>query len=75
MKFANAYKTKKDNEFKMIDRLNHGLGQYISFAFNNPKQYPAKPLTDTSKEKQLISNMSDEAMEAMGKRIADAFNT
>lgn len=46
--------------------LNHALGQYISFAFNEPKKYPKKPFYAEHKKQEP---MTDNAMEEMAKNI------
>mgnify|MGYP000902756275 CR=1 FL=1 len=73
LKYAEAYKNRIQNQFKLSDHLNHMLGKYIAFAYNDPKHYPEEPFLKKTKE-PVQKNMSDEAMELMGKRIADKFN-
>lgn len=45
------------------DTLNHLLGRYVTFAFNDPKHYPKKPFTNES-EQTGQKMTSDEALEA-----------
>lgn len=55
------YKYKKENELQEQDFLNHLLGQYITYAFNNPKKYPKKAYL--SKNNANNKQMTDEEME------------
>jgi len=46
------------------DTLNHFLGHYIAFAFNQPKRYPRIPFL-TKETPQTDNVMSDDEMERM----------
>jgi len=39
---------------KVENSLNHTLGRYISFAFNDPKHYPKEPFPMTDAEREQI---------------------
>ena len=39
-----GFNSKQKAEIERVDTLNHILGQYISFAVNDPKHYPRKPI-------------------------------
>lgn len=64
-KYVTVYNEKEKNRLIEQDFLNHILGKYICFAFNDPKKYPKKSFL--SKEKELVV-MTDEEMEEMAKR-------
>ena len=64
-KCVTVYKEKEKNRVIEQDFLNHILGKYISFAFNDPKKYPRKNFL--SKDLELV-DMTDEEMEEMAKR-------
>lgn len=51
-KHCKIYLKKEEHYFQTQDVLNHILGQYIGVAFNNPKEYPKKPLLDKITEKK-----------------------
>ncbi len=51
-------------KLKEWDALNHLLGRYISYAFNQPKKYPGKPFLDGEEK---LKDMSDEEMERVMK--------
>lgn len=64
-KYVTVYQEKEKNRVIEQDFLNHILGKYISFAFNDPKKYPRKSFLN--KEKELVE-MTDNEMEEMAKR-------
>ena len=39
-----GFNSKQKAEIERADALNHILGRYISFAVNDPKHYPRKPI-------------------------------
>lgn len=64
-KYVETYRKKSKERLQEKDYLNHLLGQYISYAFNNPKEYPKKPylyeetkqdMTTNEMERQVINN-------------------
>lgn len=57
-KYIKVYNKKRKQDVADVDYLNYILGKYISFAFNDPKHYPSKPILHTEQ-----SNMTDEEME------------
>ncbi len=64
-KHIKVFNEKEKELYKKQDRLNHMLGQYICFAFNDPKHYPSKPYTEKDTE---LKPMSDEDMERQARR-------
>ena len=62
-KHLEAYKKRKEEHLKEQDFLNHLLGRYIAYAFNDPKKYPKKPfLEKTNKHAMTDEEMEREAM-------------
>ena len=59
-KHVNVYNTKELNRIKEIDSMNHILGKYVAYAFNDPKHYPSRAFTDRDTE---MKPMSDDEME------------
>ena len=66
-KYVENYRKKEKDKMQITDYLNHLLGQYISYAFNNPKEYPKKPylheeikitkvMTINEMERQALNN-------------------
>lgn len=55
-----GYKKRQENSAKMIDGLNHILGNYISIGVNDPMHYPTKAQL-SKPEKRYLSN--EELME------------
>lgn len=68
-KHIKVFNRKEENRIKEIDRMNHELGQYIYFAFNDPKNYPKQPFMSAS-EPSGPTVMSDDEMEQAAIRIA-----
>lgn len=64
-KHVRIYNEKEKERVKEKDMLNHMLGKYIGFAFNDPKHYPNKPFTGNDTE---LEPMSDEDMEKQARR-------
>lgn len=64
-KHIRAYNQKQKERIKEIDGLNHILGKYIAYAFNDPKHYPNKPFTEKDTE---LEPMTDEEMEKQARR-------
>jgi hypothetical protein len=62
-KYIKIYNEKEKERFKEKDTLNHLLGQYIYFAFNDPQKYPKKPFTyeEPKKTEMTISDMERQA--------------
>ena len=65
IKHVRVFNEKQKERIKEIDGLNHILGQYIAYAFNDPKHYPSKPLSENNTE---LEPMSDEEMETRARR-------
>ena len=65
IKHVRVYNQKQKERIKEMDGLNHILGQYIAYAFNDPKHYPKKPFTEKNTE---LEPMSDEEMEKQARR-------
>lgn len=68
-KYMNVHNKKIKEEVQQKDRFNYMLGQYIAFAFNDPKNYPKKPFLENAEEKKG-KEMTDIEMEKMAR-----FNT
>ncbi len=51
------------NRLKEGDLLNHILGQYIRFAFNDPKHYPDQPMLKDFKNKTVKQLAKDRERE------------
>ncbi len=65
IKHVKVFNEKQKQKYREKDGLNHILGQYIAFAFNDPKNYPSKPYSNDDTE---LKPMSDEEMEKQGRR-------
>ena len=65
IKHVKVYNKKKKEEIQLTDSLNHLLGKYIAYAFNDPKHYPTDPFTQKNTE---LKPMSDEDMEKQARR-------
>lgn len=65
IKHLRVFNEKQQENYKKRDGLNYMLGQYISYAFNDPKHYPRKPF---SEENTHLKPMSDEEMEKQARR-------
>lgn len=56
-----GYNKRIEHFIHINDSLNHGLGQYISYAFNAPKHYPKEPfLAHESKKYETFATTDDE---------------
>jgi len=64
VKHVKVYNQKEKERIREIDGLNHILGKYMAYAFNDPKNYPRKPFTENTE----LKPMSDEEMELQGRR-------
>ena len=69
-KYVKVYSQKTKEQAQQTDRFNYMLGQYIAFAFNDPKKYPKKPFLEEVQQEQKDDEMSADEMEKMAK-----FNT
>lgn len=65
IKHVNVYNKKQKERIQEIDGLNHLLGKYVAYAFNDPKHYPTKPFTERDTE---LKPMTDEEMEKQARR-------
>jgi len=65
-KHFDAFVEKRKDDKKIIDSLNHSLGQYIMYAYNKPKEYPRRPFMSEPEQMPLSS---PEEMERMAKRF------
>lgn len=65
MKHLRVFNQKEKQKFKDRDGLNYMLGQYIAYAFNDPKHYPKQPFTEKNTD---LKPMSDEDMEKQARR-------
>lgn len=64
-KHIKVYNQREQERIRETDALNHLLGKYIGYAFNDPKHYPKEPFTH---EKSQLNPMTDEEMEQMARR-------
>ena len=64
-KHVKVFNQKEKLRIQEIDGLNHILGKYIAYAFNDPKHYPSKPFTEVDTK---LKPMSDEEMELQARR-------
>jgi hypothetical protein len=64
-KHIEVFNKKEQRRLREADALNHLLGKYIAFAFNDPKKYPSKPFTDQNTD---LKPMTDEEMERQARR-------
>ena len=64
-KHLRVFSRQRDADNKRLDNLNYILGQYIMYAFNNPKKYPKTPLLsdleNTRNKKQTSQTMEEMA--------------
>lgn len=60
-KHIKVFNTKEKQRAEEIDIFNHILGQYISYAFNDPAKYPKKPFLMQKKTEKKV--MTAEEME------------
>lgn len=65
VKHVRVYNQKQSERIKEVDGLNHILGKYIAYAFNDPKHYPREPFTYKNTK---LKPMTDEEMETQGRR-------
>ena len=65
IKHVRVYNQKQQERIKEVDGLNHILGKYIGYAFNDPKHYPREPFTEKDTE---LEPMTDEEMEKQARR-------
>lgn len=63
-KHVEIFNKKEQQRFRETDTLNHILGRYIAYAFNDPKRYPDKPFTEKNTD---FKPMTDEEMERQGR--------
>ena len=64
-KHVRVFNEKEKQRIKEVDGLNHILGKYIAYAFNDPKHYPKEPFTEKNTE---LKPMTDEDMERQARR-------
>ena len=64
-KHVRIFNEKEKQRIKEVDGLNHILGKYIAYAFNDPKHYPKEPFTEKNTE---LKPMTDEDMERQARR-------
>lgn len=65
-KHVKVYNEQERAKLEQKDALNHLLGQYIAYAFNNPKKYPTRPFLE-NKETEKVEEMLDSEMERQAK--------
>ena len=59
-KHIEVYNRRVDEDIKLQDRLNHVLGMYAMYAFNDPEQYPKEPffnIDPVEKHEQTAEDM------------------
>ncbi len=64
-KYINVYEKQEEIRLKEKDMLNHILGKYIAYAYNDPKKYPEEPFTLSVNK----STMNDDDMERVAMKI------
>ena len=64
-KHIKVYNQKEQERIREKDALNHLLGKYIGYAFNDPRHYPSEPYTQKSNQ---LEPMTDEQMEKVARR-------
>ncbi len=64
-KYINVYEKREERRLKEKDMLNHILGKYIAFAYNDPKKYPEEPFTSSVNN----TEMNDDDMERVAMKI------
>ena len=62
-----SFNRKTKDEAKDKDRFNYMLGQYMSYAFNSPKQYPKNPFMESIQEQEELKEMTADEMEKMAR--------
>ena len=67
-KHCDVYRQKQETDVLIKDRLNHILGQYIGIAINDGKNYPKKPLLDTTERTETTPQQTVDEMEKMARR-------
>ena len=50
-----GYRSRLETKVRIENSLNHTLGRYISFAFNDPKHYPKEAFPMTEEERDQIN--------------------
>ena len=55
-KHIEVFKKKEQQRLREQDLFNYMLGKYVAYAFNDPKHYPSKPMTDEEMERQARRN-------------------
>lgn len=66
-KHCKMYLKKEEQDVKIMDRLNHILGQYVGIAFHNGKQYPKKPFLDGTTEVKETKPQTVDDMERIAR--------
>jgi hypothetical protein len=64
-KHVEVFSKKEQQRIREKDLLNHILGKYIAYAFNDPKHYPTHPFTEKDTD---LKPMTDEEMERQARR-------
>ena len=64
-KHVETFNKKEQQRLREKDLLNHILGKYIAYAFNDPKHYPTHPFTEKDTD---LKPMTDEEMERQARR-------
>ena len=64
-KHIEIFNKKEKQRLHETDMFNYILGKYVAYAFNDPKHYPAKPLTEKNTD---LEPMTDEEMERQARR-------
>ncbi len=58
-------------QLKLTDSLNYLLGRYITWAFNDPKNYPKEPYLSRKHESKRVQ--TDEEMERQARLLTMAW--
>ena len=65
-----GYRSRLETEVKIGNSLNHTLGRYISFAFNQPSKYPKEPFPMTEAERDQIDRARTTVATTDDQRVA-----
>lgn len=64
LKHVRVFNQMQKEHVQQVDALNHILGRYIAYAFNDPKKYPKEPYThkDTTHDVMTDEEMEQQAL-------------
>lgn len=56
---VDGFNKRRKEEIRIADQLNHTLGYYVRFAFQDPKHYPKEPFSDKEKDNNTYVATTD----------------